>query len=193
MKGWIIANRKAAVLVGLTLALPLFLLVSLAVDLLLTRQEYQQQIERLDPRIARLRGLVKTEKKLQKAYKKAEAGLEELTYSTGQNSDAVATAMQKNVRAIISAAGLSVANSQVLPVKEKQAEGFDEIRLKLTIKGDIAALDAALMQLTNYRPLLLIESTEIWPDRRSRRRDADVPEPQQLTASLQLMSLRPLL
>jgi general secretion pathway protein M len=185
------ANRKAAVLVGLTLALPLFLLVSLSVDLLLTRQEYAQQIERLDPRIARLRGLVKTEKKLQRAYKKAEAGLEELTYSTGQNSDAVATAMQKNVRAIISAAGLSVANSQVLPVKE--AEGFDEIRLKLTIKGDISALDAALMQLTNYRPLLLIESTEIWPDRRARRRNVDVPEQQQLTASLQLLSLRPLL
>ena len=191
MKSWIMANRKAAVLVGLTLALPLFLLVSLSVDLLLTRQEYRQQIERLDPRIARLRGLVKTEKKLQRAYKKAEAGLEELTYSTGQNSDAVATAMQKNVRAIISAAGLSVANSQVLPVKE--AEGFDEIRLKLTIKGDISALDAALMQLTNYRPLLLIESTEIWPDRRARRRNVDVPEQQQLTASLQLLSLRPLL
>lgn len=191
MKNWLQVNRKAAVLVGLTLAVPLGLLLYLSADLLMVRADYQDQIERLEPRIARLRGLAKSEKKLQAVYKKVESSLSELAYSAEEDSDSVATSLQKNVRTIISAAGLSVANSQVLPVK--QEDGFDQIRLKLTVKGDVPALDAALMQLTNYKPLLLVESVEIWPDRQPRRRQVDAPAVRQLTASLQLMSLRPLL
>lgn len=191
MKNWLQVNRKAAVLVGLTLALPLCLLLYLSADLLMLRKDYQQQIDRLEPRIARLRGLAKSEKKLQAVYKKVEMKLAGLAYSTEEESDSVATGLQKNVRTIITASGLSVANSQVLPVK--QEDGFDQIRLKLTVKGDVPALDAALMQLTNYAPLLLIESVEIWPDRQPRRMKGQAPATRQLTASLQLMSLRPLL
>lgn len=191
MKSWLQVNRKAAVLVGLTLSVPLAVLLYLSTDLLMVRSDYQDQIDRLEPRIARLRGLAKSEKKLQAVYKKVESSLGELAYSAEEDSDSVATSLQKNVRTIISAAGLSVANSQVLPVK--QEDGFDQIRLKLTVKGDVSALDAALMQLTNYKPLLLVESVEIWPDRQPRRRKGEASAVQQLTASLQLMSLRPAL
>jgi general secretion pathway protein M len=191
MKRWLQVNRKAAVLVGLTLALPLCLLLYISTDLLMLRKDYQEQIDRLEPRIARLKGLAKSEKKLQVVSKKVEASLGQLAYGVEEDSDSVATSLQKNVRTIISASGLSVANSQVLPVK--QGDGFDQIRLKLTVKGDVPALDAALMQLTNYTPLLLVESVEIWPDRQPRRPQGAAPAVRQLTASLQLMSVRPLL
>jgi general secretion pathway protein M len=67
---------------------------------------------------------------------------------------------------------------------------FERMGLKLTVSGDIAALDAALLDLSTYTPLLLVESIEIWPERRSGRKD-EAPE-QTLTATLELLSLRAL-
>ena len=90
------------------------------------------------------------------------------------------------MRQILVEAGLSVSNSQVLPVREEGV--FDYIGLKLTVTGSVASLDAALAAIAAYRPLLLTESLDMWPNRtRGRKGEADQ---QTVSASLQLLSLR---
>jgi general secretion pathway protein M len=58
------------------------------------------------------------------------------------------------------------------------------------VSGSVAALETALQDLTTYVPLLLVESIEVFPDVRSRKRDA--PPLQNVTASMKLLSLRAL-
>lgn len=186
MRAWIAANRQAAILVGLTVALPLALLIYFAADFLGKRAEYQSEIDRLEPRIARLRGLVESEDLLGTSSENVGTRLLDLVYPATEDRAEVSAALQKNVREIASDAGLSVSNSQVL--KPKQEDGFERIGLKLTLSGDLSALDTALLDLATYAPLLLVESIEIWPDRQSRRKGE---EPHQnLTATMQLLSLR---
>ena len=186
MKAWLEANRQSAILVGVTAALPLALLLYFAADLLGMRAQYQREIDRLEPRIARLRGLVESEELLDSSRNNIGTRVQNLVYPASEDRAAVSAALQKNVREIASDAGLTVSNSQVLKVKEE--EGFDRIGLKLTVSGNMAALDTALLDLATYLPLLLVESIEIWPDRQSRKKD-EQPH-QSLTASLQLLSLR---
>jgi general secretion pathway protein M len=115
-----------------------------------------------------------------------DARLRDLAYPSSDDRAAVSATLQNSVREIVASAGLSVTKSQVLPIKQEQ--GFDRIGVKLTVTGTIESLDAALMELTAYLPLLLVESIEIFPDNQSRRKDKG--SVQKLTASLQLLSLR---
>jgi general secretion pathway protein M len=186
VRDWIQNYQRSAAIVGITLVLPLLLLLYLVGDFLAVRQGYQQEIERLEPRIARLKGLTESEQRLAQSADRLGSRLRDLAYPVSLDRATVSATLQNNVREIVATAGLSVTNSQVLPVREE--EGFDRIGVKLTVSGDVAALDAALMELSTYVPLLLIESIEIWPERQSRR--SDTPPPQRLTASLQLLSLR---
>lgn len=186
MRDWIQNYRRAAVIVGLTLVPPLFLLFYLLADFLVMRQGYQQEIEGLEPRIARLKGLTASEQSLVTSADGLGARLRDLAYPSSDDRAAVSATLQNSVREIVTSAGLSVTNSQVLPIKQEQ--GFDRIGVKLTVTGTIESLDAALMELTAYLPLLLVESIEIFPESQSRRKDKGAER--KLTASLQLLSLR---
>lgn len=183
---WLQANKRSAWIVGLTLLLPVFLYLYFLFGLLSLRQGYQTDIDRLIPRIARLQGLIAVQEKLGEAGGSADRQLTELVYPVTEDRAAVAARLQKDVRQILVEAGLTVSNSQVLPVRE--VEAFDYIGLKVTLSGKIDGLDAALVALSAYTPLLLIESLEVWPNRQSRRKGE--PNQQTLTASMQLLSLR---
>ena len=94
---------------------------------------------------------------------------------------------QTSVRQILSEAGLTISNSQVLPVREQ--DDFDYISIRLTVEGDLSALDAALNDIAKFRPLLLVETLEM----RSLRSGRMAKGAQIITASLQLFSLRAIL
>jgi general secretion pathway protein M len=110
----------------------------------------------------------------------------DLVYPVTADRATVSAALQKDVRQILVEAGLSVTNSQVLPVREENA--FDYIGLKLTVTGDVAGLDAAMIALAGYTPRLLVESLDVWPARASRGKGET--KVQAINASLQLLSLR---
>jgi general secretion pathway protein M len=183
---WLRDNPRYAVMVLGTLGLPVLLLLYLAVGLLGIRGEYQAEVERLEPRIARLQGLLNREEDVRRAASTVGSDVLDLVYPATDDSGTVAANLQKNVREILAAAGLSVSNSQILPLREQ--EGFDRIAVKLTASGDLPALDTALADLNAYLPLLLVESIEIWPNRSARRgQEEDI---QTVTATLQVLALR---
>ena len=183
---WLRTNQRSAWIVGVTLLLPALLFLNALMGVLSVRHEYQASIDSLEPRIARLRGLIETEAELQQVAGEVNRRIPGLVYSKDQDRATVSANLQQEVRQILVDAGLSVTNSQVLPVREQEL--FDYVAVKVTVRGSMANVDAALSSLASYMPLVLVESLDIAP-RRSGRRNTAVTD-QAVTATLQLLSLR---
>lgn len=181
---WLNNYRKFAITIGLTLLIPALILLYLSADLWMLRQSSQGEIDRLKPRIARMIGLMESESQLQASAGQLGSHVLNLVYPPTEGSAGVSASLQKNIREIMTNAGLTVSNSRILPLI--QEESFDRIGLSLTVSGSLGALDEALLQLEAYTPLVLIESIDIKPlrSRRSSKKE------QVITASLQLLTLR---
>lgn len=183
---WLNTYRRSAVVVVLTLLLPVILVLYLVTDFWVMRRGYQNEIDRLQPRIARIYGLMESEEQLKVSAGRLSLQVSNLVYPPTEDSATVSAALQKNVREIMTEAGLTVSNSRILPVV--QEENFDRIGLSLTASGGLEALDEALWDLSNYVPLLLIETIDVKPKRTSRRRDK--VGAQIITVSLHILTLR---
>jgi general secretion pathway protein M len=183
---WLQLHRRTAWICGLTLLLPLLVYCNAMIGLWGMHREAQSGIDRIEPRIARLRGLIDYEDRLREASAAVDSQVLELVYPATDDQATVSAALQTNVRDIFGKAGLSVTNSQVLPVR---AQGnFDYIGVKLTVTGDLPALDDALAGIAAYLPLVLVESLDVYPARAARAQGES--EQQLITASVQVLSLR---
>ena len=189
------ADRQTIV-VGSSLGLVLLLVCYLTLQMWFLRQDFADQIEAIQPRTARLLGILDSIDQLDLASDTAQNTLGELVYSVDQDSAKAASYMQQQVRELLTSAGLTVSGSQILPRRE--VSGFDRLSLDITAEGDIDALDEALSGLEVMRPLVFVESLKVQPKRtRSRRRRgrsppevADVSDPRKLGVRFQLFSLR---
>ena len=186
---WVRHHRRSATLVGLTLLVPLFIYLSTLFSVIGLGLEYRGEKNRLEPRLARLEGLVVKEAELSERSQQATEAMRSVVYADGQDSSALAASLQAEVRQLFSEAGLSVSNSQVLPVR--QGERFDRVAVKLTVSGSLPALDAAMIGIAAYQPRLLVESVDAFPARTGGRPRGE-PPPQMLTAVIQVMALRAL-
>ena len=186
MLDWIRSHQRSAIICGLTAALPLLVYLNVLFGALGLRSEYAGDIDRLQPRIARLQGVKSVEAQLAESASSVQQQMDRLVYPATADRASVAAALQKDIRQLMAGAGLSVTNSQVLPVREE--DRFDFIGLKLTVSGDMAALDETLARLAEFTPLVIVESLEAWPTRQ--RRNKGEPEAQLVTASIRLASLR---
>ncbi|MBE9538072.1 MAG: hypothetical protein IMF06_03265 [Proteobacteria bacterium] len=183
---WLQNYRKSALIVGLSSLLPLLLMLYFLADFWVMRQGYQGEIERLQPRIARMQGLMESEEQLKASAGRLGSQVVNLVYPPTEDPAAVSAALQKDIREIMTNAGLTVTNSRILPLV--QAENFDRIGLSLAVSGGLDALDAALLEVAAYTPLLLVESIDIKPRARSRSRNST--SEQLVTVSIQLLTLR---
>jgi len=183
---WFRTRQKSAMIVGLSLLVPLLLVIYLLADFWVMRQGFQREIDRLSPRIARMYGLMEIEDQLQASMGRLGSEVTNLVYPPTQDSAAVSAALQKDIRQIMTGAGLTVTNSRILPLV--QEERFDRIGLNLTVSGSLDALDGALLEMANYTPLILIDSIDVKPKRMTRSRDKNGE--QIVTASLQLLTVR---
>ncbi|MFT4768628.1 MAG: general secretion pathway protein M [Glaciecola sp.] len=185
---WIRLHRRAAVFVGLTLVLPVFFYFKTVFGLLGLGFDYAADRGRIEPRVARLQGLLDNETELTKQSQLAAVRLREVAFPSVEDPSALAARLQSDVRQILAEAGMSVSNSQVMPVR--QGEHFDRVAVNLTVAGTLPGLDAALIGIAAYRPQLLVESLDTFPTRaNTRAKDGDA---QTLTAVMQLMVLRAL-
>lgn len=183
---WFRDNRRDAAVILATLALPAILVLMLVLNLFSMRGEYQSEIDFLEPRIARLIGLREQEEVLAKAAGRVDSEVFSLVYPATDDRASVAATLQKNVRDIFSATGMTITNSQMLPAE--QEDGLEHITVKITATGTLDALDAALSEVASYRPLLMVESMEAYPMRGVSARGQR--EPQHVTANIQILALR---
>jgi len=195
MKMKIRADRSTIV-VGCTLGLVFLVVAYWVLHFWFLRQEFADEIETIQPKMARLLGIVESADQLEAASALADSRLTMLAYAAEQDSAASAATMQQSVRELMTAAGLSVSGSQILP--QRSSRGFDRLGLDITAQGNIDALEEALLNLGSVRPLVFVEALKVSPDRarRARRgRAGEVEEevegdPRIVTARFQLFSLR---
>ncbi len=187
MLEWIRTHQRSAVICGLTVIIPLLVYVNLLGEAWALRSEYQSDIDRLQPRIARLEGIRAFEDELTRSAGGVRQMLDALVYPVSTDRGEVSAALQNEVWQLIADAGMTVSNSQVLPLRE--GENFDYIGLKITVAGDITSLDETLAALAEFTPIVIVESLDVWP---TRQRSRDEPK-QELTASMKLVSLRSVL
>ena len=184
---WLRSHPRIVLICGLTLLLPALLYVNTLLGVWGMHRDAQSDIDNLMPRIARQYGLIEHEDELRDASNLARRGVATLVYPASRDAASVSTTLQTSIRQIFSDAGLTVSNSQVLPVREK--EHFNYINVNLTVQGDISGVDAALTDIAEFRPLLLVESLEMRPLRSGRAGAKD----QIVVVSLQLLALRAVL
>ena len=184
---WLRSNRRSTLIIGATLLVPAYLYLSLLFKLVAVGVGHGERIDDLRPRIARLQGLVEHEASLRDAAVEVSQRLAALGYPPAEDTTAVAAELQAQVRRVLAEAGLEVSNSQVLPAR--QDEAFDLVGLKVTAKGPMPALDAALAGLGAFRPMLLVDSLDVYPTR-TRARGNQEPAPQEVTAVIEVLALR---
>lgn len=184
---WLRDHRRSAWICGLTLSLPLIAFCYALTQTAAAGADYRREAAGLEPRIARLAGLVDNQELIRASAQSADLGAGKLIFPATVDPVTAGTGLQKDLREIFAEAGLSVSNSQVLPVRE---EGdFDYIGLRLTVTGELGDLDIALSAVGEYEPRLFVTTIEVGPAR-ARRGAQDT---QEITASLQLFALRALL
>ena len=183
---WLRLHRRDALVISLTLLLPLYVFLYFANSLVQHSLESRNEIVKITPRIARLLGLIDSEQKMQESLLIVSDGSKSLTYPSTEEESAISATLQAELRRIMTEAGLTVSNSQV---QKMRREGrFDHIGLNVTALGTIQALDLALAGLESYRPLVLIESLNVYPNRRNNAVQTNYR--QTVTARFKLTSLR---
>lgn len=123
--------------------------------------------EFIGPRYARLAGLQAGTDALSAATARGRE-LEVLyIHEGGQDANQTGNEVQQRVRSLLTAAGMSISSSQVLPAKTES--GMERIPLSVRAEGDITSLHGALAGIAEHRPAVIIDQINIqsqdMPDR----------------------------
>ena len=157
-----------------------------AAALYVVKLKHDWAVERLhdvEQRYARLTGLEAGSADLARAESAARAALAARVYPVGMDVSQAGNDAQGRVRDAVSAAGLQVMSSQVLPSKIDKV--FDRIPLVVRLEGELPGLHAALRALPGLSPAVLIDSVGVQTIGAVR-----VDAPQKLSIQLTLSVLR---
>ena len=191
----LIPRDRPTLVVAATLAALLALVLYCLLQLWLLRLEYVREIDQIEPRTARLLGIIDSAEQLQGQDAAARSAMRKLAYPADRDRAATEAAMQQDIREALAAAGLSIASSQIMSAG--RAGGFDKLSLGVTAEGNINALEAALSSLALMRPTVFRQSLKLQPSKARYRRSREAQREQQqsgdqrkLTAKFELFSLR---
>ena len=144
---------------------------------------YDERVNELEPRIARLQGYALSVEELRESAESVQLTLAEVAFTSSGDAAATGTEVQQIARRYMEAAGFNVTGSQLLvPLTH---DGFDEIRVGLDVSGPMEALDQVLVDLSASRPALLVSAINLAPAR-TRRGDLS----QMITGSLRISAVR---
>lgn len=142
------------------------------------------RLAELEPRHARLAGILAAQPELDKANVQAAQILDAYLYSSDKVLNQAGNEVQQQVRDILSAGGLRVGSSQVLPSKTDDS-GFDRIQLSIKAEGELLALQTAMVGLQTIKPAVFVDSLTVSVVGAAR---ADAP--QNLSVQMQLSAWR---
>ena len=114
----------------------------------------------LEPRYARLTGLVQYKAELEALNVKASEQLKGLTYPSSQDVTQAGNNAQQRIRSLFVDSNLNVISIQVLPPVKDDSK-FDRIPISLRVEGDMAGIQSALTKLAAQTPLVLVESLSV--------------------------------
>ncbi len=119
----------------------------------------QARLSEFEPKYARLRGLDLQREEIDEALARALKIREEYVYPVALDAVQTGNTVQQKVRDLLTAAGLTVVSSQVMPPKEDK--GFDRIALSVRAEGELLGVDSALAALSEQLPVMLLTDVEV--------------------------------
>lgn len=153
MKRWLSRDMLVLALTVLVLVTPLM------AGGLYVYNKHQWALARLaelEPRYARFVGMEAGQQELAKATEHAQTLLQQYVYPQEKDLSQAGNDAQQRVRDILSAAGLQVGSSQVLPPKGDA--GFDRIQLTVRAEGELVGLQGALIGLSTLKPAIFVDN-----------------------------------
>ena len=151
-----IAFNRVIFLQALTVLLLLLPLVAASYAVWVKHHRLLGIVADLEPRYARLQGLLDRRADLQAMDAKAKELLLQLSYPAAQDLAKTGNDVQQRIRSIFADSQLEVVAIQILPGK---IEGkFDRISISLRVEGTMASFQAAFEKLAGQSPVILLDS-----------------------------------
>lgn len=119
----------------------------------------QSRLSELEPRYARLLGLLEQRTEISAALAQAKDAQVRYVYPATQDAAVAGNAAQQRVREILSASGLQISSSQVLP--PKAVKGYERIPISVRTEGEWLAVQSALAVFSNQLPLIVVDEFEV--------------------------------
>ena len=123
-------------------------------------QRVQGLLADLEPRYARLDGLLQRQADLKGLTIKVNEQLVRLTYPASQDVTQAGNDAQQRIRGIFAESKLDIISIQVLPPPKDEAK-FDRIPINLRVEGDLAGIQSALLKLSGQNPMVLVDSLSL--------------------------------
>lgn len=152
--------NRIAWLQALTVLALLLPLVAGAAYVWIHHHNLQSHLADLEPRYARLAGLLEREAELKAMGVQANQQLARLAYPAVQDVTQAGNEAQQRIRSLFSDSKLDIISIQVLPPKKEDAK-FDRITVNLRVEGDLAGLQNALSKLSAVTPAVIIDSLSV--------------------------------
>lgn len=125
------------------------------------------QLAEIEPRHARLAGLMHSQDTLSQAAARLQANLADYVYPADADPSQLGNAALQLVRELATRHDLRVSSSQAGAPQDDH--GFDRIGLNLRIEGDWDGIVALLAELSAQRPAVYYNSLQLGPQRGGRR------------------------
>ncbi len=125
-------------------------------------QFMQAQLSDMEPRYARLAGLLQRGGDLKALGAQTSAQLAALTYPASTDATQAGNDAQERIRALFADSKLDIVSVQVLPQsKEKTDVPFDHIQINLRVEGDMVGIQNALSILAGQTPMVWVDSVTL--------------------------------
>lgn len=143
---------------------------------------YRHQVSDMMPRVARLGGMLTAANEIRAADASASEQIQAIMY-VGNNANSMGVSMQQKIRSIFTGAGMVVSGSNIR--SPKVFEDVTQIGVTISAEGKLSQLEEVLTELTDVRPLVIIERIEVQPERRRSNETS-----QQVDVRVQLYSMK---
>lgn len=178
---WI--RYRAALVVGGSLAL-LLAVAAVGAGYVHRKQAWAEaKLAELEPRYARLQGLMLAEKTLRAASADVAKQMGATTYPASLDVDRASGELQQRIKKIFEEAGVTVVTNRVL--EPKPGKEFDLISVSFSVNTSLASLQSALAVIRKDAPLLKVDELVLLPVRRQLAWD-----PQFVTCTMAISALR---
>jgi len=152
------------------------LIVGLVTFTLRVHAQAAETLAQIDPRYARISGVLQKKEQIQEAQKELETSLTQYVYPQSGDASQIGNQVLQKVRDLASGRSLRVISSQTQPAKEDNDHpGLDRIAINLRIEGDWNALQGLLADLTRQTPAIYQNTLQLNTQGGWGRIDANAP------------------
>ena len=152
--------NRIAWLQALTVVALLLPLAGAGLYVWIHHQRIENHLADLEPRYARLAGLLERQAELQTLGIKANEQLTRLSYPAAQDVTQAGNDAQQRIRSLFAESKLDIISIQVLPPPKEEAK-FDRIPINLRVEGDLAGIQSALSSLSRQTPMVMVDSLSL--------------------------------